>query len=429
MDGWGWNGVSSGLAVALGSGLLVGLERERRKGQGDDRGAAGLRTFMVAALAGAVGYSLFIWLAVVVLCGVALMAALSYWRSRSSDPGLTTELALVAMTLIGMLAMTQPALAAACAVVLAGVLAARERLHRFATDWLSEDELHDGLLLAALALVLLPLLPAEPVSWLGGLSWHRLLLLVVMILLLQAGSHLGQRLLGPRLGLPVTGLLGGFVSSTATVGAMGAQVRACQVHWRLGLCAAVLSTAATWVQVGMMASVVAPTLLSGWLPLLVTGAAVPLLLGGGLWWTTRGLGPQGAPAMALSAVDTASVGGLRQGKVLRPREAVMVTALLLGGAVLVQWARQSGQEGLVAGVAVAALADAHAPVVAVLSLQASGELTWALAMLAVLTAITVNSVTRTVVGVVAGGLRFGGVLGGALLLNLLVACGWWWLWA
>ena len=429
MDGWGWNGVSSGLAVALGSGLLVGLERERRKGQGDDRGAAGLRTFMVAALAGAVGYSLFIWLAVVVLCGVALMAALSYWRSRSSDPGLTTELALVAMTLIGMLAMTQPALAAACAVVLAGVLAARERLHRFATDWLSEDELHDGLLLAALALVLLPLLPTEPVTWLGGLSWHRLLLLVVMILLLQAGSHLGQRLLGPHLGLPVTGLLGGFVSSTATVGAMGAQVRAGQVHWRLGLCAAVLSTAATWVQVGMMASVVAPTLLSGWLPLLVTGAAVPLLLGGGLWWSTRGLGRHGAPTMALSAVDTASLGGLRQGKVLRPREAVMVTALLLGGAVLVQWARQAGQEGLVAGVAVAALADAHAPVVAVLSLQASGELTWALAMLAVLTAITVNSVTRTVVGVVAGGLRFGGWLGGALLLNALVVWGWWGLWA
>jgi uncharacterized membrane protein (DUF4010 family) len=195
------------------------------------------------------------------------------------------------------------------------------------------------------------------------------------------------------------------------------------------LCAAVLSTAATWVQVGMMASVVAPTLLSGWLPLLATGAAVPLLLGGGLWWSTRGLGRHGAPTMALSAVDTASLGGLRQGKVLRPREAVMVTALLLGGAVLVQWARQSGQEGLVAGVAVAALADAHAPVVAVLSLQASGELTWALAMLAVLTAITVNSVTRTVVGVVAGGLRFGGWLGGALLLNALVVWGWWGLWA
>jgi uncharacterized membrane protein (DUF4010 family) len=427
MEGWGWNGVSSGLAVALGAGLLVGLERERRKGQGDDRGAAGLRTFMVAALAGAVGYSLFIWLAVVVLFGVALMAALSYWRSRSSDPGLTTELALVAMTLIGMLAMTQPALAAACAVVLAAVLAARERLHRFATDWLSEDELHDGLLLAALALVLLPLLPTEPVIWLGGLSWHRVLLLVVMILLLQAGSHLGQRLLGPHLGLPVTGLLGGFVSSTATVGAVGAQVRAGQVPWRLALCAAVLSTAATWVQVGMMASVVAPALLTGWLPLLATGAAVPLVTGGGLWLLAR------RHARLESQLQVPSDGATsapdqKRGRVLRPREALMVTVLLLGGAVLVQWARQAGQEGLVAGVAVAALADAHAPVVAVLSLQGSGELTWRLAVLSVLTAITVNSLTRMVVGVVAGGRRFGVMLGGAMLLNLLVVWGWWGVW-
>ena len=427
MEGWGWNGVSSGLAVALGAGLLVGLERERRKGQGDDRGAAGLRTFMVAALAGAVGYSLFIWLAVVVLFGVVLMAALSYWRSRSSDPGLTTELALVAMTLIGMLAMTQPALAAACAVVLAAVLAARERLHRFATDWLSEDELHDGLLLAALALVLLPLLPTEPVIWLGGLSWHRVLLLVVMILLLQAGSHLGQRLLGPHLGLPVTGLLGGFVSSTATVGAVGAQVRAGQVPWRLALCAAVLSTAATWVQVGMMASVVAPALLTGWLPLLATGAAVPLVTGGGLWLLAR------RHARLESQLQVPSDGATsapdqKRGRVLRPREALMVTVLLLGGAVLVQWARQAGQEGLVAGVAVAALADAHAPVVAVLSLQGSGELTWRLAVLSVLTAITVNSLTRMVVGVVAGGRRFGVMLGGAMLLNLLVVWGWWGVW-
>lgn len=43
-----------GLAVALGIGLIVGIERERRKGDGDRRAAAGLRTFAIVALAGAV---------------------------------------------------------------------------------------------------------------------------------------------------------------------------------------------------------------------------------------------------------------------------------------------------------------------------------------------------------------------------------------
>ena len=44
------------LAVALGIGLLIGTERERRKGTGPQRSAAGLRTFTLASLIGAVSF-------------------------------------------------------------------------------------------------------------------------------------------------------------------------------------------------------------------------------------------------------------------------------------------------------------------------------------------------------------------------------------
>ena len=47
-----------GLAVALGAGLLIGLERERRKGDGPLRRAAGIRSFSLAALAGALAQAL-----------------------------------------------------------------------------------------------------------------------------------------------------------------------------------------------------------------------------------------------------------------------------------------------------------------------------------------------------------------------------------
>ena len=40
------------IAVACGVGLLVGIERERRKGRGAQRGAAGVRTFLIVALVG-----------------------------------------------------------------------------------------------------------------------------------------------------------------------------------------------------------------------------------------------------------------------------------------------------------------------------------------------------------------------------------------
>jgi len=47
-----------GLAVAVGCGLLIGIERERRKGRGPRRGFAGVRTFTLAALLGAVAAAL-----------------------------------------------------------------------------------------------------------------------------------------------------------------------------------------------------------------------------------------------------------------------------------------------------------------------------------------------------------------------------------
>jgi hypothetical protein len=60
-------------------------------------------------------------LAAVVL-GVVAFAGLSYWRARDSDPGLTTETALVLTTLLGGLAMREPAVAAGLGVVVAALL-------------------------------------------------------------------------------------------------------------------------------------------------------------------------------------------------------------------------------------------------------------------------------------------------------------------
>lgn len=413
MDQW-LSSQQIGLAVALGAGLLVGLERERRKGQGDDREAAGLRTFMVAALAGAVAQMLSVALSAIVLAGVAGMAALSYWRSRSRDPGLTTELALVVTALIGMLAVVQPALAAGCAVLLACVLAARERLHHFATEWLSEQELHDGLLLSALVLVMLPLLPATPVSWLGQLSAQRVLMLVIVILVMQAAGHVAQRLLGARAGLALSGLLGGFVSSTATISAMGSLARREPGQWRLSWCAGVLSMAATWVQMLMMALVVSPAVAQQVWPLVGWGVLVPLILGAVLWRSSKG------------EVQTEAPNGPGR-QVLRLREALSVSALLLGGAVLVNLSQQYGVSGLLLGTGVAALADAHAPMASLMSLYGAGQLSLHHLYAGLMVALCMNAVTRAGAAALSGGWRFGLGIAAALVLNMAAAaaCLWW----
>lgn len=409
----GWfeslSAAQTGLVVAFGAGLLIGVERERRKGQGPDRHSAGLRTFLVAALAGAAGQVLSPVVAAVVLAAVSGLAGLSYWRSRSDDPGLTTELALIATTLIGMLAVSQPEVAAALAVVLAGVLALKTRLHHFATDWLSEAELHDGLLLAALALVLLPLLPAEPIAWLGHLSPRRVLMLVLVILLMQAASHLGQRLLGARAGVPMTGLLGGFVSSTATISALGSQVRSGEVPLRLAWCGGVLSTAATWLQAWLIGGVLAPGHVAEMAGLAMVGAAVPALIGLALW-RRQAIGER-----VQARVD---------GPVLRLKEALQVSALLVVGAMLVQWAHARSDAGLLIGVGLAAIADAHAPVAALWGMRDAGGLSANELLHGTLVAISVNAGTRTIAAWAAGGARYAAGIGAALGLSLAVVWGW-----
>ena len=89
------------------------------------------------------------------------MTALASRRGHEDDPGLTTEIALSATTLLGGLAMTQPGLAAGIAVAVTILLSSRLALHRFVRSVLSEDEVRDALIFAAATLIVLPLMPDQ----------------------------------------------------------------------------------------------------------------------------------------------------------------------------------------------------------------------------------------------------------------------------
>src|SRR5664280_1471108 len=97
--------------VALGIGLLIGAERERRKGEGPARSPAGIRTFTLTSLVGALSFMVGgeVLLAVAT-AGVIILTAAAYWRGHDDDPGLTTEVALILTALLGGLSMQQPAL-------------------------------------------------------------------------------------------------------------------------------------------------------------------------------------------------------------------------------------------------------------------------------------------------------------------------------
>ena len=407
-----------GLLLALGIGLLIGLDRERRKGEGPDRRAAGIRSFALVAVSGALA-QLLGELGLVAVGGLfaAALAAISHFKSRSDDPGLTTELALFVTYLVGVLVATQPVLGTACGVALALLLNTRTRLHRFATQVLTEQELHDGLVLCAAALIVLPLIPDRALPWLGDINPRPLAAIAVLILALQAVSHVAMRWLGPRFGLVAAGFLAGFASSTAAIASLGGQVRQQPGRAAMLGTAAAASTVATWTLAMVMAGALSIDAGLALAPVLGTGLVCTLVACAGLLvWSPADSAPgQESP--------------LGQGKAVRIREAIALASMLFVITLVVSYAQRSfGQTGLLVSVAVAGLADAHSPVASLTALFSSGRLPRADLILCVLLAITVNSGTRLVVALAAGGLINGLRVGAALASGVAGAWAAWLLW-
>lgn len=396
-------------AVALGLGLLVGMERERHKGQGKERAAQGLRTFALAAVLGEVsvrtgGVTL---LAVVVLC-VAGLTGVAYYRQHGQDPGLTSEIALLAIVLLGALCNSAPALASGLAVVMVMLLAFRVPLHHFVRDELSEQEVRDSLILLAAALVVLPLAPDRYMGPYAVLNPQTLCRLVVLLMAVAALGHFTVRGLGARYGYALSAIAAGFASSAATVAAMGTKARADDARVRELGAAGLLSNLATLVQVGLIVGVVSPALVVRLAPMLAAGLVTVALYAAGLLLLHRGV------AATESAVE-ASVFDLK--KILMI-SAVITSVTLMCAALL----DLLGSRGLMLGALLGGLADAHAPIVSIASLFGGQLLAADQVSLLVLAALTSNSVTKCVLAWIAGGHHYAACLIPGQLL--LVAAMW-----
>lgn len=386
------SGPLGAFAVALGAGLLIGIERERRKGEGDSRAAAGVRTFTLVALLGALAGVLdAAWLMAVLAAGVVILAAVSYWRSSAHDPGLTTEVALLATFGIGVLATPSPALAAGLGVIIAMLLAARTRLHAFAQAALTERELGDAILLAGAAMIVLPLLPDRAIDPWGALNPYLVWRLTLIVMLVNAAGYVAQRWLGPRWGLPIAGLFGGFVSSVATIGAMAQRARASESLLPGALAGAALSSFATVVQLALVIGATDATMLQRLaLPLAAMGLVA---LAVGAWLGRRGLSAHRGQHQA-------------EGRAFDPRYALLFSTLvvvMLVGIALLQ--RAFGSAGVLAGAVVGGFLDTHSAAASVASLARTQAVGVNAALWAIGLAVSANTVTKLWVAV-AGGRRY-----------------------
>jgi uncharacterized membrane protein (DUF4010 family) len=398
-----------GFLVALGVGLLIGIDRERKKGEGPTRQAAGLRTFTLAALLGAVAMAAGseLLLAAVAL-GVVAFAGLSYWRARDSDPGLTTETALVLVTLLGGLAIREPAFAAGLGVVTAVLLAARSALHRFVLAVLTDQEISSLLIFAGATLVVLPLLPDHAIGPYGALNLHTIWIVVILVMAVSALGYIAVRLLGARYGLPLAGLASGFISSVATIGAMGTRAQKEPELLMPAVAGAVLSSIATIAQLAILiAATSLETLRVFYLPLVFSGAAAALYGGAFTLWALRHTAEDHeAPGSAFSVRTALTF-------------AAVLALVLLVAAAAQDW---FGEAGVLVAAASAGFADTHSAAVSVAALVEEKRIAAPMSVIPILAAITTNTVSKMIFAVSAGGRGFALYIIPGLIL--LVAAAW-----
>lgn len=387
------NASITGMLVALGAGLLIGAERERRKGTGPGRAAAGIRTFVVATLLGALSIAAGgEMLLSVATAGIIAIACVSYVLSGREDPGLTSELALIACVPIGALAMREPLFASAAAVIVAVVLAARAPLHRFVGTVLTEQELHSALIFAAASLVVLPVIPNTAIGPFGALNPRSIWLIVILMMAISACGYIAVRALGARYGLPASGFASGFVSSTATIAAMGARAKLTPALLIPAVAAAVLSTLATILQLATLLALTSER----------TGAAM-----------TASLVCAGLVALAYAAVFTRQAfevaadytpdQGLAFDIPAALKLAAVLAVILLATAAMTSW---YGTAGVQIASAIAGFADTHAPAISAGQLVNANKLIPDAAVTAILLAMTTNTISKAVVATMSGSLDF-----------------------
>jgi uncharacterized membrane protein (DUF4010 family) len=149
------------VGIALGLGLLVGLQRERARSE-----VAGIRTFGLITGLGAVsallGQSFGGWpvgLGVVAVAAMLVLGNLTQLRTNDADPGLTTEVAALMMYGVGAYVVVgHTAVAIALGGAVALLLYWKAPMHAFVAR-IGEPDLKAIMQLVLVALVVLPVLP------------------------------------------------------------------------------------------------------------------------------------------------------------------------------------------------------------------------------------------------------------------------------
>jgi uncharacterized membrane protein (DUF4010 family) len=217
---WPYQRVLVRLGLALCTGLLVGLERERRAKE------MGMRGFAFVSLLGCLGGLLgpaFALAALGMLTALVALVTLDHLR-RGQGIELTTSAATLVMGFGGILCGQGHTLTPVAVAVISTALLAWKTPLAGVSLGLTEAELRSTIVFALLAFVIYPALPEGPVGPWGALEPRTAWMTVLLLAGISFVNYVLWKIYGAQ-GVEFTGFLGGLVNSTVTVGEMAARVK------------------------------------------------------------------------------------------------------------------------------------------------------------------------------------------------------------
>jgi uncharacterized membrane protein (DUF4010 family) len=258
-------------------------------------------------------------------------------------------------------------------------------LHDFSRSVLTTVELRDGLILGVSVLVILPLLPDIDIGPGGALNPRTLFIIVVVIMTISAAGHVATRVIGARLGLPVSGFLSGFVSSTSTILALGQHATEKPEDAKSAAAGATLSSVSSLIQIGIILLALSPAMFATGFPLLFSAGLVATLHGAAIF--VLAMRRKVEPTVLELPSQVFSVKGALG-------FALIVAVVMVVSATLNDF---FGNTAVLASVALAGVASTNSATVALASLVAAGQISSAAGALPLAAALSTNAIVRILI--------------------------------
>jgi uncharacterized membrane protein (DUF4010 family) len=256
--------------VAIALGFLVGLERESRSGTLTSKLTAGVRTYTLISLFGFGCAWLFrLNIQFIIPVGILVIGAMSLAgylaKQKTGAIGWTSEMAAILTFVVGVLSLVADIwIPMAIGIFTTLLLSEKAKLEQY-IEKLDKAEFLAVIKFLIVTIIILPALPDKDFTK-YNLNPYRIWQLVILISSIGFVGYFLMKKFGDKVGIWLSGLLGGIVSSTAVSIAMGNFAKNNNVTADRALQATILASSVMYLRILVIIFLVNP------------------VIGGLIWW-------------------------------------------------------------------------------------------------------------------------------------------------